>query len=66
MREQPTLVTVRFRSSRAGLCGVHHSGINYDVPAAFAKQVVEDEHVADYVTAPASDEAGPRPKPKRR
>lgn len=62
----PALVTVRFRSARAGLCGVHYSGIDYDVPAAFAKQVVEEEHVADYVTVPASQESGTRTKPKKR
>lgn len=51
--DAPTLVTVRFKSARAGLCGCHYTGINYSVPAAFAKQVVETERVAEYVKAEA-------------
>lgn len=51
--DAPALVTVRFRTARAGLCGCHISGVNYDVPAAFAKQVVETERVAEYVKAEA-------------
>jgi len=49
----PALVTVRFKTARAGLCGCHIGGFNYDVPAAFAKQVVETERVAEYVKAEA-------------
>lgn len=49
MVEAPTLVTVKFKTSRAGLCGVHLSGIAYDVPEPFGRQVVDVEGVAEYV-----------------
>lgn len=49
--EQPTVVTIRFKSARATLCGLHLSGVDYAVSPEFAKQVVDGEGVADYVTA---------------
>ena len=51
--DAPALVSIRFKSARAGLCGCHYTGITYPVTAAFAKQVVETERVADYVKAEA-------------
>ncbi len=44
------LVTIRFQTCRATLTGCHYAGIDYQVPAAFAQQVVERERCADYVT----------------
>ncbi|MDP2381232.1 MAG: hypothetical protein Q8N00_00350 [Nitrospirota bacterium] len=46
---QDSLVTIRFSTSRATLCGVHLSGVEYAVSREFAKQVVEGEGVAAYV-----------------
>lgn len=57
--DAPTLVSVRFKSARAGLCGCHYAGINYAVPAAFAKQVVETERIAEYVKAEAPKASAP-------
>jgi hypothetical protein len=56
--ESPVLVTVRFTTSRGGICGVHHSGMEYEVPPAFARQVVEQEHVAEYVTSQGAVPSG--------
>ena len=54
MIDAPTLVRVRMTTTRASLCGVHLSGLVYELPAEIAKQFVEAEHVADYVmTEPA-------------
>lgn len=64
--DAPALVTVRFRTARAGLCGCHISGVNYDLPADFARQVVERERVADYVPVEAAPTAAqPMRKPRR-
>jgi hypothetical protein len=67
MLESPTLVRVRFTSTRGSLCGVHVSGMEYDVPRPFAELVVEREHAAEYVTPePAvSSVAGTGPRTKR-
>lgn len=46
---QDALVTIRFSTSRATLCGVHVSGVDYEVTPEFARQVVEIERVAAYV-----------------
>jgi|CXWL01.1.fsa_nt_gi hypothetical protein len=48
---QDSLVTIRFSTSRATLCGVHLSGVDYAVSPEFAKQVVEGDGVADYVNS---------------
>lgn len=48
---QDSLVTIRFSTSRATLCGVHLSGVEYAVTPEFARQVVELERVADYVNS---------------
>lgn len=50
MTDAPTLVRVKMTTTRAALCGVHISGLAYDLPPEIAKQFVEEEHVADYVT----------------
>jgi hypothetical protein len=49
MTEAPTLVRVRFTTTRAALCGVHVSGFEYDVAKDFAEQVVQRERCAEYV-----------------
>jgi hypothetical protein len=47
--DAPALVSVRFLTARAALCGVHYSGVEYAIPREFARQVVEIEHAAEYV-----------------
>jgi hypothetical protein len=68
MVESPALVRVRFTSTRGSLCGVHVSGLEYEVPRPFAQQVVEQEHVAEYVTPEpvASFGAGPGSRTKQK
>ena len=51
MSDTPALVTVRFTSTRASLCGVHLAGLPYQVTKSFAQQVVTVEKVAEYVKA---------------
>lgn len=41
---------VRFTTARAGLCGCHISGLVYEVSPEFARQVVEVERCAEYVS----------------
>lgn len=51
MLDQPTLVSIRFASSRSTLTGCHVAGVVYPVPPDFARQVVDVEGVAEYVEA---------------
>lgn len=65
--EQPTLISVRFKTARAGQCGCHLTGIDYPVSPAFARQVVEVEGVADYVEGePVAVGAADSSRPPRR
>lgn len=50
MIEAHGMIRVRFTTTRSALCGVHVSGLEYEVPAEFARLVVEQERCADYVT----------------
>jgi len=50
------LVAIRFHTCRATLTGCHYAGIDYEVPASFAQQVVERERCAEYV--PGGGDAG--------
>lgn len=43
------LVAVRFKSARSSLTSIHFTGTVYHVPPGFAKLVVEQEQVAEYV-----------------
>ncbi len=58
------LVTIRFQTCRATLTSCHYAGIDYEVPASFAQQVVERERCADYVTG-GGDAVLPEPKARR-
>ena len=51
--DAPALVTVRFTTCRSTLTSCHYAGVDYEVPAAFARQVVEQERCAEYVTPEA-------------
>lgn len=64
---RPDLVTIRFHTARATLTSVHYAGIHYDVDRTFAKTVVDEERVAEYVHSPASSsDHSPIPKGKKR
>jgi hypothetical protein len=64
--DQPTLISVRFKTARSGQCGCHLVGIDYSVPPAFARQVVEVEGVAEYVEGDAPSDVDESPRPARR
>lgn len=51
MLDAPTLVSIRFKSSRSTLTACHMTGVVYPVSPEFARQVVEVEGVAEYVEA---------------
>jgi hypothetical protein len=60
------LVTIRFRTCRSSLTSCHYAGIEYEVPASFARQVVEQERVAEYVVPDAEPESVESRTPPRR
>lgn len=66
MTDRPTMIRVRFRTTRGALCGVHVGGMEYDLPEEFARQVVEQERVAEYVSGPTPVAAAGRPTGRRR
>ena len=68
MLDQPTLVSIRFKSARSTITGCHVTGMDYPVPPDFARQVVEVEGVAEYVeseSVPSGADSGRAGRRKR-
>lgn len=51
MSDRSGTVRVRFTTARASQCGCHFAGLVYELPAAFAAQVVKQERCAEYVSS---------------
>jgi hypothetical protein len=64
--DSPTLVSIRFKAARSGLCGCHLVGIDYSVSPEFARQVVEVEGVAEYVEGEPVSAGTDSSRPSRR
>lgn len=63
--DTPALVTVRFTTCRSTLTSCHYAGVDYEVPADFARQVVDEEGCAEYVAGGPVLASSGRPRRER-